>query len=146
MSTQVAVSETITAPIHTVFNAVADVRTLPDHNADVVAVELLTDGPPQCGTRFRETRRMKGKDTITELEITEWVDDARVRMVTEVHGTVWDTVFEVRPRGVQTELVITMDARAQSRFQRAFIWLMQGVFRRGIEKHLRALKATLERA
>ena len=74
--------------------------------------EFLSDTHTGVGTRFRETRVMKGKEQPTELEITEYIENERVRMVADSHGTVWDTVFSVALYGDGTRLTMVMDARA----------------------------------
>ena len=58
---------------------------------------FLSEVRTGVGTRFRETRLMHGKERSTELEVTEYVENERVRMVADTDGTVWDSVFVVSP-------------------------------------------------
>ena len=55
---------------------------------------------------------MKGKEATTELEVTEFIQNDRVRMVGDSHGTVWNTIFTVKPECGKTVLVVIMDAKA----------------------------------
>jgi uncharacterized protein YndB with AHSA1/START domain len=135
----------IAAPIATVFGMVTDIENSPETNADVVAVEFLTESRSGVGTRFRETRSMNGKEHVTELEVTEFVENEHVRMVADSHGTIWDTVFTVRPSGAQTELEIKMDARAQKLLPKLMNPLMKGFFKKGIEGHVDAVRDHCER-
>ena len=112
--TRTIVSRTVDTSLDVVFKAVSDIGNLPNTVPDILKVEFLSDLRSGVGTRFRETRLMKGKESTTELEVTEFIDNEHVRMVAESHGTVWDSVFAVKATGGQTELVLTMDAKATS--------------------------------
>ena len=142
--TQITVQRTIDAPLGTVFRAVTEVENLPASIPDVVSVEFLSEARSGVGTRFRETRRMGKREMQTELEVTELVPNERARMVADSHGTVWDTLFTVRPAGDKTELEICMDARPHKLLPRLMNPLMKGVFRGGLQKHLDAVSAYCE--
>ncbi|MCA9691380.1 MAG: SRPBCC family protein [Nannocystaceae bacterium] len=143
--TSVTVHRDIDAPAERVFQLIADLARLPERDPDVIGVELLSSGGVGVGTRFRETRRMKGRaPMVTELEVTEFVADERVRMVTDSHGTVWDSLFRVEPIAGRTRLTITMEARAHKLLPRLLNPLLKGMFRKGITGHLDALKRRCE--
>ncbi len=141
--TRIIAKRTINAPIDSIFAAVADIENLPATNKDIKSIEFLTEQRSGVGTRFRETRVMKGKQHITELEVTEYQPSQRLRMVTDSHGTVWDTVFTISAAG---ELTIDMDARAHKLLPKLLNPILKGMFRKGIEQHLDALKNHLETA
>ena len=139
------VTRTIDAAHERVFEAVADIENLPKVVPEVVEIELLSDGAPGVGTRFRETRTMKGRRVVTELEITEFIVNERVRMVADSHGTVWDSVFTVRGIGGRTELSLSMDARAHKLLPKLLNPLIKGMVKKGLERYLDAVKAYCER-
>ena len=138
------VQRTIRAPAELVFRAVSDVRGLPGTVPAIVRVELLSERTSGVGTRFRETRRMKGKETTTELEIVEYVENRRVRMVADSHGTRWDSLFAVEPADGATRLTLTMEARARKLLPKLLNPLFKGLFRRGLGEHLDAVKRYCE--
>ena len=144
--TQVVVRREINAPPELIFRFVSQVENLPSQDPDVIRVEFLTEQRTGVGTRFRETRRMKKSELQTELLVTEWEESARVRMVADSHGTIWDTTFTVEPTAGGGRLTIAMDARGQGFPQRIMNALFRGMYRRGIEKHLDALKGHCEAA
>ena len=74
------VSRTINASAPEVFKAVSDISGLPETNPDIVKIEFLTDRKSGAGTRFRETWMMKGRESVTELEITELDENSHIRM------------------------------------------------------------------
>ena len=139
--TTTVVCRTIHASPERVFEVVADVRNFQRAAPHVVKVEFLTDSEVGLGTRFRETRVMNGRQASTELEVTEYVANERVRLTADSHGTVWDSLFTVKPAGDgQTELRLVMEARAHKLLPRLVNPLIRGVVQKAIEKDLDAVK------
>jgi uncharacterized protein YndB with AHSA1/START domain len=139
------VTRTIAAPVAKVFQTVADISQFSQALPHIVKVEFLSDVKTGLGARFRETRLMQGNEHTTELEVTEYVPDERIRLVADSHGTVWDTLFTVAPHGSGTLLTMTMDARAYKLLARIMNLLIAGMVRKQIEKDMDAVKAFCER-
>ena len=94
---RITVTRTIDAPLDVVFRTVADIRQFSKALPRIVKFEFLSEVKSGVGTRFRETRLMKGKEATTELEVTEFIENDRIRLVADDHhGTVWDTLFAVK--------------------------------------------------
>ena len=137
----------IDAPIDVVFQAISDIEGLPDNDPDILTIEFLTAQRTGRGTRFRETRRMKNQEMITELEVTEYVPNERVRLVADEGGTIWDTTFTTRPVGDgAVELKLVMDANAYELTAKLMVPMIQGAIQKVIEKDLDAVKAHCESA
>ncbi len=135
---------TIAAPKDLVFRAVADIEHLPETVSVIQRVEFITDQRQGVGTRFRETRLHDGKETVTELEVTEWGDD-RARMVADSHGTVWDTLFEVRAIDANsTELTVTSDTRPHNPLAWLMTVLFSGMIAKKVDEHFVEGKAWCE--
>ncbi len=134
--TRITISRTIHAPIERVFTTVADIRQFSQAIPHVAAFEFLSDVTSGVGTRFRETRRMKGKETTTELEVTEYIENSRVRMVADSHGTVWDTTFTVTFADGNRTLTLTMDAKAHALLPKLINPLVQGMFKKNIARDM----------
>lgn len=94
---QTRISRTIDAPVDRVFRTVADVREFSAAVPDILGIEFLSETRSGVGTRFRETRRFGKREAATELEVTEYEMGQRVRIVSDAGGTVWDSLFTVRP-------------------------------------------------
>ena len=146
--TRTKLSRTISAPVEAVFEIVADPVNFTKAVPEIVKVEFLTDQTAGVGTRFRETRVMRGREAATELEVTEFVRNARVRLVTKAGGTVWDSVFTVTPAegGRGTRLDLVMEARPYRLLARIFVPLMKGIVAKAVAGDLDAVKAYLEGA
>jgi uncharacterized protein YndB with AHSA1/START domain len=141
---QTRLSRTIAAPVDRVFRTIADVREFSTAVPDIVEVELLSETRSGAGTRFRETRRFGKREAATELEVTEFEANQRIRIVSDAGGTVWDSLFTVRPAAGGTHLELVMDARPHALLARITTPLMRGVVRRAIERDMDAVKAYCE--
>ena len=141
----ITVTTIINASDRKVFKSVADIENLPNTNPDIVKIEFLSKVKSGIGTKFRETRTMNGKDSVTELEVIEYEDNSYIRMVSDSHGTIWDSIFTVKSVGEQTELKLTMDAKANKLLPKLMNPLLKGVYKKGLEKHIDALKSFCEK-
>ena len=144
--TSVTVTRRIAAPVDAVFRTVADIRQFSQVAPQIVGIEFLSDVQSGIGTRFRETRLMNGQEVSTELAVTEYVENNRVRIVSDAGGTVWDTVFTVVPAEGSTELTMVMEARPYELRARITTPLIAGAVRKAVEQDLDAVKDFCERA
>lgn len=143
--TQFTATRSINAPIDLVFKTVSDINNFSKAIPDIINVEFLSDVKSGIGTRFRETRLMNGKEAMTELEVTEFVENDRVRMVTDSHGAVWDSVFTVKRVDGHTELTLVMDARPHKFMQKMMIPMIKGMISKALEKDMDAVKTYCEK-
>lgn len=141
-----AVSRTIDAAPEVVFSIVSDISNYSEAVPHLVRVEFLTDQRVGVGARFRETRVMRGREATTEIEVTEFVANERVRMVSDEGGTIWDTVFTVTPLGDGggARLDMVMDARPYRILSRLMAPLIKGVVAKAIAADMDAVKAYCE--
>ncbi|MEU2390950.1 SRPBCC family protein [Streptomyces sp. NPDC007369] len=91
---RVVVEREMAAPVERVWRALTDLESVPDVVSGVDAVEVLTPGPFRVGTRWRETRRMFGKQATEEMYVT--VCDAPERYVAEADNAGMHYVSEFR--------------------------------------------------
>jgi len=127
-----------------VFDTVAHIDNFAKAVPSIIGTEVLSDVQSGVGTRFRETRLMRGKETTTELEITECVENDRVRMVADAGGTIWDTVFEVSPESGHVKLTVAMDARAYKFLPKLVNPFIKGFVQKAIESDMDAVKTYCE--
>ena len=146
--TRTELDRTIDAPLGTVFSTVADISNFSEAVPHIEHVEFLSEARTGVGARFRETRLMGSRRATTELEVTEYVQDERVRFVSDAGGTVWDTVFTVEPDpdGGGTRLLMVMEARPHTFVARLTTPLMKRVIAKAIAADLDAVKAYAEAA
>lgn len=144
--TRTSITRLIDAPLDGVFKTVSDISQFSQAIPHIMKIEYLSDKKIGVGTRFRETRLMKGKEAVTELEVAEYIENDRVRFVADSHGTVWDTVFTVRAKNMQTELTMTMDAKAYQLLPKFTNPLIKGMIKKAIMADMDLLKTYCEKA
>ena len=142
--TQTRTSREIEASPEVVFETVAHIENFWQAVPAITNVEFPTETKSGVGTRFRETRLMKGRAATTELEVTEYETDTRIRLVSDEGGTVWDTVFTVAPKGSGTELTMVMDARPHKLLAKVTTPLMGRMIAKAIESDMDAVKSYCE--
>jgi len=142
--TRTIVSRQINAPAATVFDAVAHIENFSKAVPGIVNIEFLTESRTGVGTKFKETRLMKGREATVELEVTEYEPNQRIRIVSDTHGTVWDTVFTVAENAGQTQLEMVMDANAYKLLPKLMNPLIRGMIQKAIEGDMDAVKAYCE--
>ena len=141
----VVVVRRINAPADVVFHIVADPNRFAKAIAGVTKLEFLSKTTTGVGTRFRQTRVMKGKSSTMDFDVTEYVKNQRVRIVNETDGNVWDSVFTVAPDGNATTLTMRMDTKSEKLFPRIMMPLICILIRKAVEGDLDAVKAACER-
>ena len=143
--TTTTVTRTIHAQANAVFDTVAHIENFSKAVPSITRTEFLSDKQSGVGTRFRETRLMRGKEASTELEVTEYIENERVRIVADSHGTVWDTVFTVRQVSEDNvELSMQMDARSYKLLAKLLTPLMRRFIQNEIEKDMDSVKRYCE--
>ncbi len=142
--TPIIVTRIINEAIEVVFATISDIRQLSKALPHVVKFEYLSVVNSGVGTHFRETRLIKGKEATTEVEITEYVENERVRMVADSRGTVWDTVFTVTSENGCTTLTTRMAARSDKLFSRVMNPLIRGMIAKAVEKDMDLVKSYCE--
>lgn len=143
--TRTVVQRTIHAPRGKVFHTVADIRNYSQAIPHIVRVEFLSEIKSGVGTRFRETRLMRGREAATELEVTEYVEDEHIRIVADSHGSVWDSLFQVATEGDCTLLTLTMDGRAYKLLPKLINPLIKGMVAKEVAKDMDLVKAYCEK-
>ena len=140
----ITLQRTIDAPLERVFETIADIGKYSQAVPHITEVEILSDVQSGVGTRFRETRVVKGHETTTEIEVAEYETNRHIRCVSDTHGTVWDTLFEVASRGGKTVLTMTMDARAYKLLSKVTNTLIRGMVAKAVEDDMDAVKSYCE--
>ncbi|MDT9691176.1 SRPBCC family protein [Streptomyces sp. P9(2023)] len=82
-----------------VWEALTDLAEMPRMLSGVERVEVLTDGGFGVGTRWRETRRMMGKEATEEMTVTEAEPPDRYVTVADSHGMHYVSEIALRPAG-----------------------------------------------
>ncbi|MCA9127118.1 MAG: SRPBCC family protein [Planctomycetales bacterium] len=141
----VRASRQIIAPVGRVFRTLSQVDEFSRAVPDIVRVEFLTDQHFGVGTRFRETRVMRGREATTELHVAELEDNRMVRMVSEMGGTIWDTTFTVDSAADGTQMTMHMDCRPCSLMSRFMVPMILPLVDKAVQGDMDAIKAYCEK-
>ncbi|MFC8091546.1 SRPBCC family protein [Streptomyces sp. NPDC057301] len=98
-NTSVVVERHIAAGQGPVWEAVTDLRGMERVLSGVSKVEVLTDGAFGVGTRWRETRKMFGKEATEEMWVTACAPPERYVVEAESHGTHYVSEWELLADG-----------------------------------------------
>ncbi|MFE0651261.1 SRPBCC family protein [Streptomyces sp. NPDC059534] len=98
-TTSVVVERRVAASPGRVWEAITDLRDMPRVLSGVEKVEVLTEGVFGVGTRWRETRRMLGKEATEEMTVTECEAPERYVTVAESHGMHYVSGLTLTPDG-----------------------------------------------
>lgn len=109
----VSYEQRIEAPPQRVFEIFTDLERAADRISGIDSLEVLTDGPVGVGTRYRETRKMFGKEATEEMEITAFHPHESYTSEAESHGSHYTAVFRFTPvdDGTATRVQFLFDAK-----------------------------------
>lgn len=113
-TTTVHVQREIHAGPHAVWRVITDLDRAADVLSGVVKIERLEGVGYDVGVRWRETRRMFGKEVTEEMWVSA-VDEPRSTTVSsESAGTVYTSVFTCEPSELGTVLSVDFSGRTES--------------------------------
>ena len=137
----------IDAPAERVFAALIDVERWPERISAITGIEMLTAGPLAEGSRFRETRRMFGRDATEEMTVAELAAPARLVLTAFNHGTEYRITHLLAPAGPRTRLTLVFAGVPRTLTARLLAplgALMAGSVRSQVEGDLADLKRHVE--
>jgi uncharacterized protein YndB with AHSA1/START domain len=146
METKVEIE--IGAPPTIVYATATDVAQWPQFISGIEQVEILTAGPIQVGTRFRETRIMFGRRASEEMAVAALEPPHRFVLTAENHGTRYVATHEIVSAGAVSRLMLTFEGKPVAMAARLFSiigLLFMGAVTRKLEADLQQLKAEAER-
>jgi hypothetical protein len=142
-----AVSEWIACPPQRVFEFISDSNNAPKIVPSVKSTIKLTEGPPQVGTRYRETRLINGKEQHADLEVKEYAapDVYAMQNVTDGFETVYRYQLrpERRPQGAGTHIDLVCEVKAAG-IKKLMLPFIASVLKKEDGTHLQTLKQVME--
>jgi hypothetical protein len=114
-----------TAPIARVFATATDFRNAAGRIRAITRMEVLTTGPVGKGTRFRETRRMFGRDATEEMEVVEFDPPRSYTLGCENHGCRYRTELNFNEKDGGTEIEMRFQAEGLTFFAKLMGVLMK---------------------
>ena len=122
---KLSIDITIHASPERVFAHATSVASWPDIVPAINKVELLTPGPVQVGTRFRETRTLMGREATEEMEFLILDAPHQYVLGAESNGSRYRTTFSLTPKEESTLLTMTFEAEPLTRTAKVMSFLMK---------------------
>ena len=144
---ELSVREHIAAPLDRVFEVASNFADAARAIEGILRVEVLTPGPVGVGTRFRETRKMFGKEATEEMTVTEFEPPRRYLLLAESHGCRYRSELRFEPQGSGTDVVMTFRSEPLTLAARVMSVLMKPMLKsmsKLCSKDLADLKRTIE--
>ncbi len=130
-----------------VFSVASDFKNAATNFSGIERLEVLTNGPIGCGTRFRETRVMFGRESTEELEITAFDIPHNYAIECDSCGCHLLAKYQFIPDIAGTHVRVTFDSSPVTIFAKLMsplAILMSGPMKKMIDKDLDDLKTTAE--
>lgn len=137
----------IDAPVEQVFTQGIDVANHTRRIPGITKIEMLTPGPVAVGTRFKETRRMFGKDATEVFTVTALEPNHSYTLFTNSCGVAYEATHTFTAENGGTRLTLTMTGRSTTFLAWMMAplgWMMQGMMKKLIQKDIEDLKAYCE--
>ena len=134
------------APVERVFGVFGDIPNAADNVGVITKVEMLTDGKVGAGTRWRETRLMRGRASTMELGVTDWKPNESYTVECEAGNTLWVTRFEFRPKDGGTEVALVIEWHPKGFLARIMCGLVSGMMKKGMTQDLEDLAGAVAKA
>jgi uncharacterized protein YndB with AHSA1/START domain len=100
----------IRRPVEEVFDFVADERTEPTYNADMIRSEKVTEGPIGVGTRFRATVRGRPRPMRMDVQYTGFDRPRQIASTTRMTAADFTGTLTFTPTPAGTRLRWSWDA------------------------------------
>jgi len=114
----------------------------------ITRMEVLTPGPVGKGTRFRETRRMFGKEATETMEVIEFTPNTSYVLGAESCGARYRSTFTFTPLGAGTEVEFRFAATPLTLMARVMgvlmMPVMKGMLRKCVVQDLEDIKKHVE--
>lgn len=136
----------IDRPVATVFARLADVEAAPSWYSAVTAVASLSAGSIGRGSRYRFTRDIAGRKVENVVEVTEFVDGARLTLSSVSGPTPFTYRYRLEVDGAATRLSLagTISGAGLGGPMGLLAPLASHFFERGMRENLDTLKRLIE--
>jgi hypothetical protein len=146
------ISHRIAAPHDRVFAMMSDFANAPSRITGIARCEMLTTGPVGKGTRFRETRKMFGREQTETMEVVEWNPPSHYTLEANSCGCLYRFTISCEPdRGMggdsnATIVQASFEGKPLTFMAKLFSplgKLMSGMCRKALQKDLEDIERSL---
>ena len=147
--TEIRCATTVQASQAATFDTFCDFARAAEMIPAIQRIEMLTPGPVGVGTRFRETRRMYGKEATEQMTVTVFDRPRHLELAADSHGTDYRARYAFKPEGSSTRVEMVFAATPRTMMARIMNVVMGPMIRSSMQKMMQAdmdgAKAYIER-
>ncbi len=136
-------SAVINRPLEEVFAFVTNLEHAPRWLPDVTRIELLTPGPLRVGSRFKETRLMKGKEHSAVIEVSVHEPPHRHAASATMMGVTATYHYHFSPDGSGTRVHLVAEVAGRG-LGKLLVPMVTGAMKKQDGDQLDRLKAAIE--
>ena len=114
---------------------------------DITKIEMLTPEPVGVGTKFKETRKMFGKEATETMEVAEFDPPRSYKLHANSCGTIYEFRMTFTPEGNGTRLAASFTATPVSFWARIMLpmmYMMSGVMKKCLLGDMNAIRTAAE--
>lgn len=144
----ITVSEQFNCSPEIAFAVLKDFENTPEFIDGIINSTMLTEGPIDVGSRFRETRIMMGREADEEMEITELQAPSIIKLYAFSRGTEYHTTYEITPNENGAKVTMTFQPKPKTlmaKVMSALFSRMVGQVADLLQKDLRDAKLEAEK-
>jgi carbon monoxide dehydrogenase subunit G len=150
MAIQLQITHTLPAPPERAFQGLTNLENADAWMPDLIRIERLDDAASGVGSRWRETRKLYGKESTEELEVTAFEPPSRFGL--RIDGSrgssgsgIYTFDYNLSPDGGGTRVVLDASISGVSRVREWLVRLFSGMYRKMMAKDLEALAEHLRK-
>ena len=145
---EVQAEKRVRASVEDVFEVFSDVTKIEERIPGILNVEVLSDGPVGPDFRWRETRKMMGKEATEEMWFDEFDPPRRYTVKAHSHGTRYLSTYTFDQAGTETVVGMTFSGTPETmvaKIMGALLgWMGKGAVKKMLQADLDALADYVE--
>lgn len=143
----IILTKQVNASLDVVFDVASDLANAAEHIQGIERIELLTPEPVGVGTKWRETRKIMGKEATETMEVTAFDPPRSYTVEADSCGCHFLSTFRFTPEsdGTRVELEVASQANTlMAKLMSPISALMAGTMKKMMDQDLEDLKRVAE--
>lgn len=129
-----------------VFEAISNIENLSSVVPEINNTAFLSDQKVGVGTKFRETRKIRGRNLVSELEVIDYLENKHIRILSDHQGTIRDCLNTVEQKTQDTtRLTLIITIKPCKFLAKIKTPLIKGLVEKVVVNDLNAIKDYCER-
>ncbi|MGP7816982.1 SRPBCC family protein [Niallia sp. 01092] len=137
-------SAVIAKPVDLVFSYMVNLRNAPEYMKAVVETNKITDGSIGVGTKYQETRKVRGKKAVAEIEFLSFEENVSYKTRSNSNGLIVDYEYEFSEVEEGTKVQFKAKLHVKGLMMKLTKRMLVNILRAEDGDHLQRVKANLE--